>query len=101
MEERESLIIFFFHIVFKTKDDLVYIENISTKKVLGTTNAGKVVLEDFVEGKPEQLWKKGELKSEGYFTLGNSLLPKVMTAISSSSLDELEIKGNIDTYIID
>ena len=28
-------------------------------------------------------------------------VPKVMTAISSSSLDELEIKGNIDTYIID
>ena len=76
---------------FKTKDDLIYIENISKTKVLGTSNDGEVVLEDFEEDKTEQLWKIGEYKAKGYFTIENSKVPKVMTAISSSSL---EIKGN-------
>ena len=46
----------------------------------------------FEEGKAHQLWKKGELDAEDYFTLENSGVPKVLTAISESSL---EIKGNI------
>ena len=75
----------------KTKDDLIYIENISKTKILGTSNDGEVVLEDFEEDKTDQLWKIGESNAEGYFTLENSKVPKVMTAISSSSL---EIKGN-------
>ena len=70
---------------------MIYIENISKTKVLGTSNDGEVVLEDFEEDKTEQLWKIGEYKAKGYFTLENSKVPKVMTAISSSSL---EIKGN-------
>ena len=49
-----------------------------------------VILEDFEEGKAEQLWKKGEPDAEGYFTLQNSGEPKVLTAVSESSL---EIKG--------
>ena len=61
-------------------------------KVLEITNDGKVFLKDLEEGKAEQLWKKGEPNAEGYFTLENSKVPKVMTAISSS---DLEIKGNI------
>ena len=77
---------------FKTKDDLIYIENITNTKVLGTTIDGKVILEDFEEDKPEQLWKKGEPNAEGYFTLENSKFPKLMTGISSSGL---EIKGNL------
>ena len=77
---------------FTTKDDMIYIENISKTKVLGTSNDGEVVLEDFEEDKTEQLWKIGEYNAEGYFTLENSKVPKVMTAISSSSL---EIKGNL------
>ena len=81
---------------FKTKDDLIYIENISNTKVLGTTIDGEVILEDFEEDKPEQLWKKGEPNSEGYFTLESSKVPKVMTAVlSSASRKILEIKGNI------
>ena len=40
----------------------------------------------------DQIWKKGEPNCQGYFTLENSQVPKVMTAISSNSL---EIKGNI------
>ena len=71
---------------------LIYIENTSKAKVLRATSDDKVILEDFEEGKAHQLWKKGELDAEDYFTLENSGVPKVLTAISESSL---EIKGNI------
>ena len=47
--------------------------------------------EDFTIDLPEQLWIKGNTDFEGYFTLENFKVPKVLTAISSS---ELEIKGN-------
>ena len=84
--------------IFKPKDDdLIYIENTSKAKVLGATSDGKVILEDFEEGKAHQLWKKGELDAEDYFTLENSGVPKVLTAISESSL---EIKGNITMRLI-
>ena len=72
--------------VFETKTNFIYIENILTKKVLGSTNDGKVRQEDYEEGKAQQLWKKGEPNAEGYFTLENSGVPKVLTAISESGL---------------
>ena len=78
---------------FETNDDdLIHIENISKTKVLATASDGQVILEDLEEGKAEQLWKKGNLDHEGYFTLENSKVSKVITAISESGL---EIKGNI------
>ena len=80
---------------FKTKDDLIYIENISNTKVLGTTIDGEVILEDFEEDKAEQLWRKGEPNAEGYFTLENSKLPKLVTGISSTGL---RIKGNLTCH---
>ena len=77
--------------LFKPKnDDLISIENTSKGKVLGATSDGKVIQEFLVEDKAYQLWKKGEPDAEGYFTLQNSGEPKVLTAISESSL---EIKG--------
>ena len=76
---------------FTTKDDdWFYIRNNSTTKVFEATSDGKVIQEVLVEGKADQLWKKGEADAEGYFTLRNSGEPKVLTAISESSL---EIKG--------
>ena len=76
-----------------TKDnDLIYINNTSKAKVLGATSDGKVILEDFEIGNAHQLWKKGELDAEDYFTLENSGVPKFLTAINESSL---EIKGNV------
>ena len=79
--------------IFKPKDDeLIYIENTSETKVLGATSDGKVIQEVFVEGKTNQLWKKRKPDTEGYFTLENSGVPKVITAISES---DLEIKGKI------
>ena len=79
--------------IFKTKgDDMIYIENTSKAKVLGATSDGKVIQEVFVDGKADQLWKKGKPDAEDYFTLENSGELKVLTAISESGL---EIKGNI------
>ena len=57
---------------------------------MGATSDGKVILEDFEEGNANQLWRKVYLDAEDYFTLENSGVPKVLTAISESSL---EIKG--------
>ena len=71
---------------------MVYIENTSQTKVLGATSDGKVIQEVFIQGKARQLWKKGKPDANGYFTLENSGVPKVLTATSESSL---EIKGNI------
>ena len=77
--------------IFKPKNDgLISIENTSKRKVLGATSDGKVIQEVFVEGKADQLWKKGKLDAEGYHTLENSGVPDMLTAISNSSL---EIKG--------
>ena len=82
--------------IFKPKDDdLNYIENTSKAKVLEATSDGKVILEDFKESKAHQLWKKGEIDAEYYFTLENSGVPKFLTAISVGSESSLEIKGNI------
>ena len=101
---------------FKTDDNTtnfytpIYIENISKMKVLEYTNDGDLILEDFRKDKAEQVWNKGEPNAEGYFILEkyctwnyrgrnysiggclNSEVPKVMTAISLSSL---KTKGNI------
>merc|ERR1711971_1272129 len=59
--------------IFKAKgDDMIYIENTSKAKVLQATSDGKVIQESLVEGKADQLWKKGEADADGYFTLQNS-----------------------------
>ena len=60
--------------------------------VLGATSDGQVIEEVLVEGKTEQLWKKGKSDAEGYSNLENSAFSKVITAISETGL---EIKGNI------
>ena len=76
--------------------DLIYIQNILTKKVLGSTN-DIVSQEDYLKGnKAQQLWKKGEPNAEGYFTLETSTGTKIMTAFEvTTSLRVLVIKGNI------
>ena len=81
---------------FGKKDEMYYIENVTKKKVLGTTNFGKVIEEDFEEDnlKPEQLWKKVDPVGptiEAHFLLENAESKKFMTAISNNSI---EIKGN-------
>ena len=79
--------------IFKTEaENFIYIENTSKTKVLGATSDDKVIQEVFVDGNADQLWQKRKADSEGYFTLQNQIVPKVITAISESGL---EIKGNI------
>ena len=72
--------------------NLIFIENISKAQFLGSTIDGKVILEDYQRNKHEQVWKKGEPNAEGYFTLSNFKVSKVMTATSSTIL---ELKGDI------
>ena len=76
----------------KTHDNFIYIENSSKTKVLASSSGGKVDQENFEEGKAQQLWKKESEDTEGFFTLTNKHIPKIMTAISNSTL---QIKGNI------
>ena len=56
------------------------------------TSDDRVIQEVFVEGKADQLWKKGKIDVERFFTSENSRVPKVIIAISKSGL---EIKGDI------
>ena len=81
--------------VLKTKNNLIYIENILTKKVLATTNECKVIPEDYEEGKAQQLWKKGEPNAEGYFTLENFNVTKPAMTASYLNSSLLQIKGNM------
>ena len=79
--------------IFKTEaENFIYIENTSKTKVLGATSDDKVIEEVFVDGKADQIWKTSKADTEGYVTLQNHIVQKVITAISESGL---EIKGNI------
>ena len=95
----------------KNDSNLIYIENISEGKVLGVTNDNKIILEEYEQDKPGQLWKK-EAELDGYFTLTNSEvaivcnredndkevckeMARVITAISSSGL-EIKFIGNLN-----
>ena len=69
-----------------SKVDLIYIKNIHKGKVLGAKSDDQVILEVFEEDKAEQLWKKGKPNAEGYSSIVNSKVPKILTAISSCSL---------------
>ena len=71
---------------------LMYIENISKNKVLAATNDCKVILQDFAEDNPKQLWKEMPFDTEDYFVLENFEIPMVLTAVSFESL---KIKGLI------
>ena len=76
---------------FVDNDDktMFYIRNINQKKVLKVLDDDSVDLVDFDADKADQLWKKGDTM-EGYFTLKNSKLLKVLTAISE---DKFQVKG--------
>ena len=72
---------------------MIYIKKNSTTHVLAATNDGKVIEEDFLEGKAEQLWTKGTVSDESYFTLESHSQPKKFLTANTES--GLEIKGNI------
>ena len=80
---------------FKTKDELIYIENISQKKFLESSSDGDVILKDFEEDKAQQLWKKGEPDKYGYFTLESQSPNSFTLTANSSNSSSLHIRGII------
>ena len=74
---------------------------------MGTNNDGEVILEVFKKDRAEQLWKQGKPNSDGYFTLENAVVHKVLTvnmsvnppselsALWNNPSNSLEIKGNV------
>ena len=86
---------------FTLKNDLIYIENNVTQKVLESSDDGTVSQEDYEDGNARQLWKRGEPDVEGYYTLENSGVPHLLTAFSKTinniSESGLEVKGKMDT----
>ena len=81
---------------FEETDDktIFYIRNINQDKVLEVLDDDLVDLVDKVADKDDQLWKKGDTM-EGYFTVKNVKLSKVLTAISE---DKFEVKGRFTLY---
>ena len=67
-------------------EDLVYIENISNDQVLTITNENIVKKEIMMQNDATQIWKKGEVDKEGYFTLLDRHSKKVLTAVSTQNL---------------
>ena len=78
----------------KPEGEMFYIENSSNNKVLGATIDGKVVEEDFVGGKGEQLWSKHVINNDGNFTLKIFEAQKLLTANPNG----LKIRGMIKLY---
>ena len=73
----------------KKEGEVFYIENTLNNKVLGATIDDKVVEEDVVVGKVEQLWSKQVINNDGNFTLRNCEAQKLLTANPNG----LEIRG--------
>ena len=73
-------------------EDLVYIEDISNDQVLTITNENIVKKEIMMQNDARQIWEKGEVDKEGYFTISDRHSKKVLTAVSAQSLI---IDGNI------
>ena len=74
----------------KVEEAIVYIENISKKKAL-SVNGDEVELVSLIRSNPNQMWNKGFVDVNGYFTLLSRLLSsainiKALTAISVNSL---------------
>ena len=70
---------------------MVYIQNVSTKKVLAT-DGNTVTEETMVANNPRQMWKKSRMTKDGYFFLSTDC-EKFLTAKSASGF-KLE-KGTV------
>ena len=67
----------------------IRIKNKVNNKTLVGFGSKAIANETFVEGRPIQLWKRGQPDNEGYYTLQNSESLKLITADTNS----LELKG--------
>ena len=79
--------------IFKPIEELlVYVENVTKSQVLGT-EGNEVTMEKLTHNNQKQMWEisnKGLSKNEKYFILKNFASQKVLTAVSTKSL---QIKG--------
>ena len=79
--------------IFKPIEELlVYVENVTKSQVLSTVG-DEVTVEKFSQNNGEKMWEisnKGLSKNEKYFILRNFASQKVLTAVSTTTL---EIKG--------
>ena len=74
-------------------DSLLYIEDVSTRKVLQAISGNRVKLATKVTLPGSgQLWKKGNPNIKNYYTLKNSDFSKFLTA---KNTEEFEIKGKM------
>ena len=77
----------------KAHGEMVYIQNMSTNKVL-TTDGNTVTEETLEENNSRQMWKKSKMNKDSYFFLStNCEFPKFLTAKSTSGF-KLE-KGTV------
>ena len=74
----------------KNIDEMFYMENMSTNKVLTIKNGNYVCEEIMDRNLSNQLWKKGPTNNEGFFTLLSPNSNGFMSAISENGI---EIKG--------
>ena len=72
----------------------IRIKNKVNNKILVGFGSKAIANETFVEGRPIQLWKRGQPDNEGYYTLQNSESLKFITADTHS----LELKGKCVIY---
>ena len=71
---------------FTTQGNMILIENVSERKVLGISTNNIVIKKDEDQDDSTQLWKKGKPNAEGFFILENSEFPMVMTAMPGNTI---------------
>ena len=92
LKSKKNISIFDKEWSFTSKRHLFNIQNnLDKTKVLGITSDDKVIEEELMDGKHEQLWRKGKPDTDGYFSLEISKSRKLLTAKSSSNV---EVLGN-------
>ena len=78
---------------FTSQGNMILIENVSKKQVLGISSNFIVTERDEDQNDSTQLWKKGKPNAEGFFILENSEFPMVMSAMSAYTI---EIRSKFD-----
>ena len=72
------------------KESTVYLNNTSSKKLLGVIGAGNVGTHNSFTHLANNFWNKGEVDSRGFFTLTSLTAKKNLRATSKTDLDLVE-----------
>ena len=68
------------------KDSTVYLNNTSSRKLLGVNDAGYIGTYNNFALSPNNLWNKGEVDSSGFFTLTSLTAQKNLIVKSAKKL---------------